>query len=128
MPRVTTVIILLLAGAALLALETVLPGMIAGIVGFICLVAGVVTAYVDHDARTGNLVLMITIAGLIVGWMIYLKYFPGSRAAKPFILERTIGNVDAEQTGLIGQSGSALTNLRPSGIAQGQPSGVPEPG
>ena len=113
----TTVILLLLAGAALLALETVLPGMIAGIVGFFCLVGGVAVAYVDLDTRTANLVLLITVAGLVVGWVIYLKYFPDSRAAKLFISQRTIGDVDAEQTGLIGQSGAALTQLRPSGVA-----------
>ena len=37
-----TVVTLILVGAALLLLETVLPGMIAGIIGFACLVAGVV--------------------------------------------------------------------------------------
>ena len=111
------VIILLLAGAVLLVLETVLPGLIAGIVGFVCLVTGVVVAYTDHGVPTGNFVLILTGAGLIVGWLLYLKFFPGSRAARLFISERSIGDVDAEQTSLIGQSGTALTNLRPSGTA-----------
>ncbi|HEY6169216.1 MAG TPA: NfeD family protein [Verrucomicrobiae bacterium] len=113
----TTVIILLLAGAALLALETLLPGLIAGIVGFICIVAGVAVAYVELDVHTGNRVLVITIAGLIAGFFVYLKYFPESRVAKRMISDRTIGNVDAEQTALLHQTGTALTNLRPSGTA-----------
>jgi membrane-bound serine protease (ClpP class) len=113
----TTVIILLLVGAALLALETVLPGLIAGTIGMICLVAGVVVAYSELGARGGNLVLTITLVGLLVGWLLYLKYFPESRIARLFISQRTIGNVEAEQTALLGQTGKALTVLRPSGTA-----------
>lgn len=113
----TTVIILLLAGAVLMALETVLPGLIAGIVGFFCLVIGVVLAYTDLGLRTGNFVLLITLAGLVIGWVLYLKYFPQSRAAKLFVSQRAIGDIDAEQTALVNQTGTALTNLRPSGMA-----------
>ena len=113
----TTIILLLLAGAVLMALETILPGMIAGIVGFLCLVAGVILAYTEHDLRTGNFVLLVTLAGLMVGWLLYLKYFPESRAAKLIVSKRTIGNIDAEQTALLNRTGTALTNLRPSGMA-----------
>ncbi|MBI3882018.1 MAG: hypothetical protein HY301_18390 [Verrucomicrobia bacterium] len=109
--------ILLLVGAALLGLETILPGLIAGIIGAICVGAGVVLAYMDFGARTGNVVLFITLAGLITGGLLYVKYFPNSRAAKLFASERAIGNVDAERTDLLGQNGTALTNLRPSGMA-----------
>jgi len=100
-----------------MALETVLPGLIAGIVGFICIAIGVVLAYLDLGVRTGNLVLLITLAGLVAGWALYLKYFPQSRAAKLIVSQRTIGNIDAEQTALLNQTGTALTNLRPSGMA-----------
>ena len=113
----TTVLILLLAGAVLLALETVLQGLIAGIIGLICLIAGVVVSYSEFGARGGNLVLALTIVGLMIGWVLYLKYFPDSRAAKLFVSQRTIGNVDAEQTALLHQTGKALTILRPSGTA-----------
>lgn len=113
----TTVLILLLAGAVLLALETVLPGLIAGLIGTICLVAGVVVSYSEFGARGGNLTLALTIVGLMIGWVLYLKYFPDSRAAKLFVSHRVIGNVDAEQTALMDQTGKALTILRPSGTA-----------
>jgi len=91
--------------------------MIAGIIGLLCLVGGVVVAYTDLGVRTGNTVLLITLAGLIVGWIAYLKYFPQSRAARMFISEGTVGNIDAGQPSLIHQTGSALTTLRPSGTA-----------
>lgn len=113
----TTVIILLVAGAALLLLETILPGLIAGTVGFICLVAGVAVSYSEFGVRGGNLVLAFTLIGLIVGTLLYFRYFPDSRAARLFVSQRAIGNVDAEQTDLLGQTGKALTTLRPSGTA-----------
>jgi hypothetical protein len=43
------VITLLVAGAVLLLLETILPGMIAGIAGLICLVAGVILGIDPFD-------------------------------------------------------------------------------
>ena len=39
-----TIITLLILGAVLLFLETVLPGLIAGIIGFVCLLAAVFLA------------------------------------------------------------------------------------
>jgi len=113
----TTVIILLLAGAALLILETVLPGLIAGTIGLICLISGVMMSYSELGVRGGNLVLALTLVGLIIGTLLYLRYFPESRAARLFISHRTIGNVDAEKTVLLHQTGKALTTLRPSGTA-----------
>jgi membrane-bound serine protease (ClpP class) len=114
----TVIILLLIAGAVLLALETVLPGLIAGSVGMIAMVAAVVIAYSEFGARTGNLVLLITVCGLIAGSLVYVKYFPESRFARVFVSDRVIGTVGAEQTGLLNQTGTALTNLRPSGMAQ----------
>lgn len=112
-----TIITLLLVGAALLLLETVLPGMIAGLVGVGCLIAGVVLAYVDFGLRTGNLVLVIVLVGFVVGTLCWMRYLPDSPMARLFISRGTIGNIGAEQPGLVGRTGTALTTLRPSGAA-----------
>jgi membrane-bound serine protease (ClpP class) len=111
------VITLLVAGFLLLALETVLPGLIAGIVGFCCVVAGVVVAYQRKGPETGSMVLMSALAAGLVGAVLYLKYFPGSRAARRFTLTRTIGDIGTARPELVGQSGVAFTTLRPSGTA-----------
>lgn len=111
------VIILVLAGAALMLLETLLPGMIAGIAGFGCVVAGVVVAYVNLGARTGNLVLVSVTVGMIVATLCWMKYFPQSRFARVFISQRTVGDIGTDRPELLNQSGSALTVLRPSGTA-----------
>ena len=116
-PAVQTIVILLIAGAVLLLLETFLPGMIAGVIGCLCLFIAVVSAYVDFGPRTGTGVLLGVMAGLVAGSLAWVKFFPGSRMARVFISDRTIGNVDAEQTSLLQHTGTALTTLRPSGAA-----------
>jgi len=112
-----TVVTLILVGAALLLLETVLPGMIAGLIGFGCLVAGVVLAYMKFDPRTGNLVLVLVVSGLIAGTLCWMKFFPESRIARVFISQKTVGDIGAERPELLDQTGTALTTLRPSGTA-----------
>ncbi len=112
-----TVITLILVGAALLLLETVLPGMIAGFVGFGCLVAGVAVAYANFDARTANFVLLAVVVGLVAGALCWFKFFPESRLARLFISQRTVGDIGTERPELLHQSGTALTTLRPSGTA-----------
>ena len=112
-----TVVTLILVGAALLLLETVLPGMIAGIAGFGCLVAGVVVAYLNFDVRTANLVFLAVVVGLIAGALCWFKFFPQSRLAKLFISQRTVGDIGTEKPELLHQTGTAFTALRPSGTA-----------
>jgi len=112
-----TVVTLILAGAALLLLETVLPGMIAGIAGFGCLVAGVLAAYLNFDVRTANLVFLAVVVGLTAGALCWFKFFPQSRLAKLFISQRTVGDIGTEKPELLHQTGTAFTSLRPSGTA-----------
>ena len=61
-----TVVILLVVGALLILLETVLPGLIAGIIGFCCIGIGLALAYMRFDLQTANTTLIIVVAaGLI---------------------------------------------------------------
>jgi len=112
-----TVVTLVLVGAALLLLETVLPGMIAGLIGFACLVAGVVMAYLNFEAPTANIVLLVVVVGVVAGSLIWFKFFPDSRFAKIFISQRTVGDMGTDKPELLNQTGQALTALRPSGTA-----------
>jgi membrane-bound serine protease (ClpP class) len=111
------VIVLLAAGVVLLLLETILPGMIAGIAGFGCLVAGVALGYVEFGAPTGHYLLFGVLAGLVGGFALWVKYFPDSRLARPFLTTRVVGDVRAERPELLHQTGTAYTPLRPSGTA-----------
>lgn len=111
------VVTLLLAGALLLLAETVLPGMIAGILGVCCLIAGVALGYQEFGMTTGNWILVGTMGGLGVGFVLWLKYFPESRVARLYTSKGAVGDIGTERPELVGQSGVAHTALRPSGVA-----------
>lgn len=111
------IVTLLILGAVLLFLETLLPGLIAGIVGIICLLIAVVLAY-GENFSTGNIVLGVVVGGLAVGTWTWLKFFPDSRMAKKFIAQRAVGDLGVEKPELLNGTGTALTQLRPSGVAQ----------
>ena len=117
MTPVPLVIILLVVGVVLLLLETVLPGLIAGIVGLCCLVAGIALAYTRFDARLANLLLVAVLLLLVGGFACWVKFFPESRVGRVFVSRRVVGNIDAEKPELLQQTGIAYTPLRPSGTA-----------
>jgi membrane-bound serine protease (ClpP class) len=108
---------LLVLGAVLMFLETLLPGLVAGIIGFICLIIAIFMAYGENFA-TGNTVLGIVIGGLAVGTWAWLKFFPESRMARKFIAQQAVGDLGVEKPELLNGTGTALTQLRPSGVAQ----------
>src|SRR5262245_23530621 len=107
-----TVLTLVAVGAALLLLETILPGLIAGIIGICCLIIAVVLAYASFGLQTGNLVLLGLIAGLVCGAAIWIRVFPNTRLAKMFISRRVVGDLDTDKPELLHQTGVAQTNLR----------------
>jgi len=112
-----TVVILILAGLLLVGLETVLPGLVAGIVGLICLAAGVVAAYREFGMTGGNAALALTGAALVAGFFIWLRFFPRSKLGRRFVSHGTVGDIRAERPDLLNQAGTAVTTLRPSGTA-----------
>jgi len=114
---VATIITLLLVGAALLLLETLLPGWIAGLVGLGCLLSAIYLAYTQHGSQTGHWVTGTVVLGLIAGTLAWMKYFPDSRLAKRFISHGSVGEIRADKPELLNQTGTALTPLRPSGAA-----------
>ena len=112
-----TIITLLIVGVLLLLAETVLPGLIAGILGFCCLIAAIVIGFLEHGPAVGLQLAIGVAAGLVVGALFWFRFFPESRLARKFVSTREIGEVGAERPELLNRSGVALTNLRPSGTA-----------
>jgi len=60
---------------------------------------------------------LLVVVGLVTGTVCWLKFFPDSRLAKVFISQKTVGDIGTERPELLDQTGTALTNLRPSGTA-----------
>lgn len=113
----TLIILLLGFGAILMFLETFLPGLVTGMVGFFCWVAAVMLSYRDFGLQTGNLVLGGVLVGLVIGAFCWLKFFPESRIAGRFISRRTVGELGVTKPELLHRTGVAITLLRPSGTA-----------
>ncbi len=111
------VVFLLLAGLLLLALETVLPGLVAGILGVCCMIAGVVVAYAQLGVPAGNVTLVIVAAILVCGAALWIRFFPRSWMGRRFVSEGEVGDIRAERPDLLHATGTALTTLRPSGMA-----------
>jgi membrane-bound serine protease (ClpP class) len=110
------IVTLLILGAVLLFLETLLPGLITGTIGFLCLTAAVILGY-REGIQTGNIILAIVLVGLVIGVFIWLKYFPESRMARKFISRTAVGDLGVDRPELLNGIGTALTQLRPSGTA-----------
>ena len=113
----STVIALATAGVALLFLEMFLPGIIAGVIGGILLIASIVTAYRDLGPEAGNITLVATTAVTAALWWWWATKFQHTRFGRSMTLGATgTGTSQAEGLAqLIGQTGTAATPLRPSG-------------
>lgn len=111
------VVTLLLAGAVLLLAETVLPGLVAGVLGVLCLFGGVTMGYQEFGVATGNWLLLGTLVGLLIGFVLWVKYFPTSRFGRVYASHGVVGDIGTERPELVGQSGLAHTALRPAGVA-----------
>lgn len=111
------VIALLAVGIVLLVAETILPGVIAGVLGACCLIAGILEGYVKFGVKTGNLILLLVMVGLTAGFCLWLKFFPDSRMARLIVSRKVVGDIGTEQPELVNQSGTAFTQLRPAGTA-----------
>ncbi len=110
------VIILLVAGAVMLMLETVLPGLIVGLCGLACWMAAVAVAFQRTDQ--GIWVLLFVLAGGGIGAVLWFKYFPQTRYAQSLMLKNTIGGEPEVDQSLLDQEGVAHSDLRPSGVAK----------
>ncbi len=111
------IVVLLIVGAVLLILETILPGLVAGILGFGCLLAGIIAGYAEFGARVGNWILTGVVLGLVGGFGVWVKVFPDTRLARVIVSKRVVGNIDAARPELLNHTGTAYTQLRPSGTA-----------
>ena len=53
----------------------------------------------------------------MAGFAVWIKVFPNSRYGRAFISNQVVGDIKTEQPELLHQSGTAFTQLRPSGTA-----------
>ncbi|WP_167606093.1 NfeD family protein [Maribellus sediminis] len=110
------IILLILLGLVLLLIEfAVIPGVtIAGIGGFLLLIASVYIAFTELGNTAGFITLLIVL--IVAPAMIY--YFFKSRAGKKMILEKNIeGKIELidSQKIVVGDTGKTIGRLAPMG-------------
>lgn len=118
----TAVIILFVAGVLLVAVEVLVPGAILGILGGLCLLAGVITAFVQLGVVSGAVASGLALA--IGALTIYLEFvvLPKSRLAKKFSMTETVSSQSqpavADRAVVVGREAVAVTTLAPSGYVE----------
>lgn len=117
---VSSYVTLLVAAFILIGAEVYVPGGVLGAFGVACLAAAVVVGFLQGPvAGWAGLGLMLGLT--VVGVYFWLNVFPKSRAGRRLSLGREGTGVRASgpAAGLeAGQTGVALSALRPSGIAR----------
>jgi len=113
-------VILIGIGMLLLGAEVFIPGGIAGLLGFSCLIGAVVVGYVDYGAEIGTSILAGVFLVLIIGIALWAKYFHLTPIAKALTDVGVIGgaSIDDRTDALMGKEGTAVSNLRPCGLAK----------
>jgi membrane-bound ClpP family serine protease len=118
----TAVFSFFIAAVVLVAAEIVVPGGVLGVAGGICLLGGVISAYVHWGMVGGSVATGIA---LLVGAVtIYLEFvwLPKSRLARKFFMAETVAGRSqpeiAERAAVVGREAVAVTTLSPSGYVE----------
>lgn len=112
-----SIIIILLVGLALVALEIVaLPGGVSGICGGLMVALGVWQTYAHHGTLAGNITLVSSLAVGVIMLVILMKsgtwrYFSLHEESDSRVNEAGQGKV------AVGDRGTTVTRLAPSGNA-----------
>lgn len=114
---------LVVAGILLLGAEIYIPGGIMGLLGAAALVGALFVGFtVPMFGPFGGLVsALIIIAAGGAGLFFWLRYFPHSRFGRMLSLSQSIRKEDDQPsplTELKGATGTTLSNLTPSGVAE----------
>jgi membrane-bound serine protease (ClpP class) len=117
----TYIVVWTLAGIFLLLAEIVLPGMIAGLAGVICMIIAAVLSFREFGPTGGSLVVTGQLLFGLFCTVLYIRYFPSSRIGRWLSLRSEVPpqvSAPASWETLVGLEGETLTPLRPSGYAK----------
>lgn len=120
---IATVAILVCLGVLLMILETFVPGMVAGILGGVCVLSGVVIILMADDfdswsSWTRSVTALGIIVGAVVMQFLWLRYFAVHFWKRTFTLQEAIQTPAPGHALPLGTEGVALTDLRPLGRAE----------
>lgn len=108
---------LFIAGFLLIAAEVFVPGLVVGALGFLCLAASVGLVFHHYGAMAGCVAALVVGGASLTGIVVWLNIFPRTFVGRRIILQRRQVVAPPSTIGLVGNTGVALTALRPSGTA-----------
>lgn len=111
----TEIIVLFVIGLLAVFAEILIPGMIVGMCGALCVVGSIYLAYQAGDKTLGNILVAISILSIPV--FVILWYRMTSRVFAITASEEGFSAPGGFED-LLGKEGVAITPLHPSGIAQ----------
>jgi len=116
----TVFVILLLGGLFLIGAEIYVPGGVLGLIGAAALTAAVIIGFLIFPPQTAFLVAVGIIILLGICIFLWIRYFPRTTVGRSLTLARDGRNFHAQRQDLnrlTGKAGTALTSLRPAGVA-----------
>ncbi|MDR1305039.1 MAG: hypothetical protein LBK76_07435 [Verrucomicrobiales bacterium] len=116
----TLMVSLIIAALLLFTAEIFLPGLIAGVLGALCLVGSIIAASHTYGAGAGLLLLLAEVVAGIALFMVWMKYFPASPLGQKFSLRQPAPQTSApaEFGRLLHRTGVTISPLRPAGAAK----------
>jgi len=116
------VITLFVAGVILVAIEILVPGAILGIIGGLCLLGGVIAAFVQLGGTGGAVATGVALAIGVVTLYLEFVILPKSRLAKKFSMTETVSSRSqpevADRAAVVGREVVAVTTLAPTGYVE----------
>ena len=110
---------LLIAGVTLLLAEVFLPGMVAGVLGVVCLLGAAVVGFAEFGPKIGSLILMVELLAGTILTILWMRFFPKTALGKKYILDpSTATHASTESEKWMSREGVALSDLRPAGSAR----------
>jgi membrane-bound serine protease (ClpP class) len=113
------IILLFVAGVALLAAEIFLPGIIAGVIGAMCMVAGCIISFVQFGPGGGAFATVVALGLLGLTLYLELAWLPRTAFGKRLVVQAKVDAVSqpplANPGEVIGKTAEAVTTLAPSG-------------
>jgi membrane-bound serine protease (ClpP class) len=112
------IVVLFVAGFLLIAAEVFVPGLIVGTLGFLCLAASVGLVFYHYGTMAGSIAALVIGTLSIGGLIVWLNVFPRTFIGRRIVLSRKQPPAPPREDNLVGQTGVAVTALRPSGTAR----------
>ena len=115
---VTLIIILILLGILLFLIEFLLiPGVgVAGIIGAVLMIGGVILGYTYHGVTVGNLVLGATVILSVISLVLVLKSKTWRKVMLDTKIDSKVNSIEKNGKELnVGDTGTSITRLNPMG-------------